>query len=76
MAVSGEGWQSSLRDAEASGNVWLKPRGLVNTGNSCFLNSTLQGLLACHPFLHLLKTVGSKQLAGVGHKGIRDFSFL
>ncbi|XP_051124293.1 ubiquitin carboxyl-terminal hydrolase 24 [Andrographis paniculata] len=33
----------------------LLPRGLVNSGNLCFLNATLQALLSCSPFVHLLK---------------------
>lgn len=33
----------------------LLPRGLVNSGNLCFLNATLQALLACSPFVHLLQ---------------------
>ncbi|CAN0005985.1 unnamed protein product, partial [Hapterophycus canaliculatus] len=32
----------------------LVHRGLVNTGNSCFRNSVLQGLLACEPFVEVL----------------------
>lgn len=32
----------------------LLPRGLINSGNLCFLNSTLQALLSCSPFVQLL----------------------
>ncbi|XP_010557845.1 PREDICTED: ubiquitin carboxyl-terminal hydrolase 24-like [Tarenaya hassleriana] len=31
------------------------PRGLVNAGNLCFLNATLQALLSCSPFVQLLQ---------------------
>ncbi|KAK8928270.1 Ubiquitin carboxyl-terminal hydrolase 24 [Platanthera zijinensis] len=31
----------------------LLPRGLINLGNLCFLNSTLQALLSCSPFVQL-----------------------
>lgn len=30
------------------------PRGIINSGNLCFLNATLQALLSCSPFVHLL----------------------
>lgn len=32
----------------------LTPRGLINSGNLCFLNATLQALLSCSPFVQLL----------------------
>ncbi|XP_049413786.1 ubiquitin carboxyl-terminal hydrolase 24-like [Solanum stenotomum] len=32
----------------------LLPRGLINSGNLCFLNATLQALLSCSPFVELL----------------------
>lgn len=32
----------------------LAPRGLVNTGNSCFVNATLQALMSCGPFTTLM----------------------
>ncbi|EPS68450.1 hypothetical protein M569_06319, partial [Genlisea aurea] len=31
------------------------PRGLINLGNLCFLNATLQALLSCRPFFDLLQ---------------------
>ncbi|XP_067130896.1 ubiquitin carboxyl-terminal hydrolase 10 [Centruroides vittatus] len=34
----------------------LKPRGLVNRRNWCYINATLQALLACPPFYNLLKS--------------------
>lgn len=36
----------------------LRPRGFVNTGNSCFMNATIQAMLGCSAFcafMHLLK---------------------
>ncbi|KAM7502497.1 hypothetical protein LguiB_001401 [Lonicera macranthoides] len=33
----------------------LLPRGLVNSGNLCFLNATLQALISCSPFVQLLQ---------------------
>ncbi|MCI10414.1 ubiquitin carboxyl-terminal hydrolase 24-like, partial [Trifolium medium] len=31
----------------------LQPRGLINSGNLCFLSATVQALLACSPFVQL-----------------------
>ncbi|KAG2238269.1 hypothetical protein Bca52824_092481 [Brassica carinata] len=33
------------------------PRGLINAGNLCFLNATLQALLSCFPFVQLLQRI-------------------
>ncbi len=38
----------------------LQPKGIRNTRNWCYINATLQALLACPPFYNLIKTVYSK----------------
>lgn len=37
---------------------FLKPRGFVNKGNGCYINATLQALIACPPFYNLMKEIG------------------
>ncbi|KAM4614521.1 ubiquitin carboxyl-terminal hydrolase 10 isoform 2-T2 [Discoglossus pictus] len=37
--------------------VSLQPRGLINKGNWCYINATLQALVACPPMYHLLKSI-------------------
>ncbi|XP_057701578.1 ubiquitin carboxyl-terminal hydrolase 10 isoform X2 [Corythoichthys intestinalis] len=37
--------------------VSLQPRGLVNKGNWCYINATLQALIACPPMYHLMKSI-------------------
>uniref|UniRef100_A0A673CDJ8 Ubiquitin carboxyl-terminal hydrolase n=1 Tax=Sphaeramia orbicularis TaxID=375764 RepID=A0A673CDJ8_9TELE len=36
--------------------VSLQPRGLINKGNWCYINATLQALIACPPMYHLMKS--------------------
>ena len=48
-----------------SASVRLQPKGLFNTGNSCFANATLQALLACPPFLNLLASIKSRNIPEV-----------
>ncbi|KFY27775.1 hypothetical protein V493_03312 [Pseudogymnoascus sp. VKM F-4281 (FW-2241)] len=58
----------SLADALVSFNAnihsgkisFLEPRGLVNTGNMCYMNSVLQVLVFCVPFYELLDQVGKR----------------
>lgn len=38
------------------------PRGLINLGNLCFLNATLQALLSCSPFFQLLQGLKSRNI--------------
>ncbi|KFY63218.1 hypothetical protein V496_04067 [Pseudogymnoascus sp. VKM F-4515 (FW-2607)] len=58
----------SLADALVSFNAnihsgkisFLEPRGLVNTGNMCYMNSVLQVLVFCVPFYEFLDQVGKR----------------
>ena len=59
--LSGELWKQSLNNLNLNGKR-LQPRGLINKGNLCFLTATLQALLSCSPFVHLLHTL---QVRGV-----------
>lgn len=48
-------------------SVELLPRGLVNSGNLCFLNATLQALLACSPFVLLLQELRMRKIPEVNY---------
>ncbi|XP_078066722.1 ubiquitin carboxyl-terminal hydrolase 10 [Mustelus asterias] len=37
--------------------VSLQPRGLINKSNWCYINATLQALVACPPMFHLMKSI-------------------
>ena len=43
----------------------LLPRGLINAGNLCFLNATVQALLSCSPFVQLLQELRNRDIPKV-----------
>ncbi|GFF42899.1 probable ubiquitin carboxyl-terminal hydrolase 3 [Aspergillus udagawae] len=40
--------------------AFLEPRGLINTGNMCYMNSVLQILVSCIPFYQFMDHVGRR----------------
>ncbi|KAF8022239.1 hypothetical protein BT93_G2394 [Corymbia citriodora subsp. variegata] len=52
----------------------LLPRGLINSGNSCFLNATLQAFLSCDPFVQLLHDLKRRDIPKVGHPTLVAFT--
>ncbi|XP_077211402.1 ubiquitin-specific protease 24 isoform X2 [Tasmannia lanceolata] len=51
----------------------LLPRGLINSGNLCFLNSTLQALLSCSPFVQLLQDLRTRNIPKTGYPTLQAF---
>ncbi|XP_042515707.1 ubiquitin carboxyl-terminal hydrolase 24-like isoform X2 [Macadamia integrifolia] len=51
----------------------LLPRGLINLGNLCFLNATLQALLSCSPFVWLLQELRSHDIPKIGFPTLHAF---
>ena len=44
----------------------VKPRGLTNSGNICYMNAVLQCLVMCEPFNKLLRHVQEKSIGTLG----------
>lgn len=75
-ATAGPAKASSMRDVIASITgteiaaskrlAFLEPRGLVNTGNMCYMNSVLQVLAFCPPFFTFLDRVGAQAVHNIG----------
>lgn len=53
-------------NVSVTSSTTLLPRGLINSGNLCFLNSTLQALLSCPPFVDLLRNLQNREIPKVG----------
>ncbi|KAK1278667.1 Ubiquitin carboxyl-terminal hydrolase 24 [Acorus gramineus] len=51
----------------------LLPRGLINSGNLCFLNATLQALLSCSPFAQLLQDLRSRNIPKTSFPTLHSF---
>ncbi|KAJ4790736.1 Ubiquitin carboxyl-terminal hydrolase 24 [Rhynchospora pubera] len=51
----------------------LLPRGLVNCGNTCFLNASLQALLSCSPFVELIQDLRDHALPKVAYPTLGAF---
>ncbi|XP_020214834.1 ubiquitin carboxyl-terminal hydrolase 24 [Cajanus cajan] len=52
----------------------ILPRGLINSGNLCFLNATMQALLSCSPFVQLLQQLRTRNLPKVGYPTLLAFA--
>ncbi|MCL7040737.1 hypothetical protein MKW94_009517, partial [Papaver nudicaule] len=51
----------------------ILPRGLVNSGNLCFLNASLQALLSCSPFVQLLQELRACDIPKIGYPTLHAF---
>lgn len=72
VAARGDEAVTSL-NKKAPQNMPLLPHGLRNTGNICFLNATLQALLSCSPFVHLLQDLRNRSIPKVSKQIIHSF---
>uniref|UniRef100_A0A5K1EBP8 ubiquitinyl hydrolase 1 n=3 Tax=Nymphaea colorata TaxID=210225 RepID=A0A5K1EBP8_9MAGN len=55
---------------------YVQPRGLINLGNLCFLNATLQALLSCSVFVQLLQKLIVRDIPKTGYPTLHAFTEL
>ncbi|XP_037037446.1 ubiquitin carboxyl-terminal hydrolase 10-A isoform X1 [Bradysia coprophila] len=62
--IAPQGDESSLKMGEFfqkykvdNSSVSLRPRGLINRSNNCYMNASLQALVACPPFYNLMRSI-------------------
>ncbi|KAK1402855.1 hypothetical protein POM88_002460 [Heracleum sosnowskyi] len=70
------GLQKQCRKASAGPAkmvVDLRPRGLINSGNLCFLNAALQALLSCSPLVKLLLELRNRSISKVNYPTLAAF---
>ena len=58
--AASSGNSSSQKDVKKRVNKRCKPSGLVNSNNTCFINTTLQALAACPLFVMWLEAMLKK----------------
>ncbi|XP_028789899.1 ubiquitin carboxyl-terminal hydrolase 24 isoform X2 [Neltuma alba] len=51
----------------------LLPRGLINSGNLCFLNASVQALLSCSHFVQLLQELRTRKIPKAGYPTLTAF---
>ncbi|KAF6169490.1 hypothetical protein GIB67_042190 [Kingdonia uniflora] len=64
--------QNALNGPRAAATDLL-PRGLINSGNLCFLNSSLQAFLSCSPFVQLLQDLRARTIPKIGYPTLSAF---
>ncbi|CAL0334281.1 unnamed protein product [Lupinus luteus] len=52
----------------------ILPRGLINSGNLCFVNATMQALLSCSPFVQLLQELRTRNIPKAGYPTLTAFA--
>lgn len=52
----------------------MRPRGFINKSNYCYMNASLQALVACPPFYNLIKAIPQQQFFAMRGGGAKSSS--